>query len=330
MPVADVLLFGANPLRLDPEARESTPPLSRAFEVAPGIQLAGVRDEIAAAVVANTRFRSPHPTDLSVMYGLVRYDPPGSTWDQDQAITKVLFLSHFVRANEGGFEFTARIWTDEKSRLVDLKPGDIAPPFARAYCGTASRRRWLTQADATLLRDLVEAYDRLHPALADTRLGLAVSTFGESPFVFHGRPRGLLLTTTLEGLVSTMPERAVKQFTTRVPALAAEVGLPQFDAYWADEVYKLRSKLAHGSSVLHSVVEADRQARRDEFSQTLTDLDELLRRILRKALTDPGFKDKIDNIDKAWPVAGRGCPACRSRDAGLLEVECPRCHNAWR
>jgi hypothetical protein len=89
-----------------------------------------------------------------------------------------------------------------------------------------------------LLRELVEAYDRIRPSLADTRLGLAVSTFAESPFVFHGRPRGLLLTTTLEGLVSTIPERAVKQFITRVPALAAEVGLPQFDARWADDIYE--------------------------------------------------------------------------------------------
>jgi hypothetical protein len=330
MAIADVLLFSANPLQLDPEARKSTPPLSKAFEVAPGIQLAGVRPEIAAAVVANTRFRSPYPTDLSVMYGLVRYEPPGSSWDQDGAIAKVLFLSHLIHANEGGFEFTARIWTDDNGRLVDLKPGEVAAPFARAYCGSAARRRWLTQDDAALLRDLVHAYDRILPSLADTRLGLALSLFTESPFVFHGRPRGLLLTTTLEGLVSTMSQRAVKQFTTRVPALAAEVGLPQFDVQWARDLYKLRSKLAHGSSVLQSVVESDRQTQIGEFNQTLTDLDELLRRILRKALADAGFKDKIDNVDEYWPVAGKGCPVCRSDDADLLEVECPRCHSAWR
>jgi hypothetical protein len=328
MPVSDVLLFSARPLASGGRARSLFPVASAAVEVAPGISLASVRPEIATAVMNATRFRSQFPQDTRVMYGLVRYNPPGHDWDEDDAISKVLFLSHFVHAHEGGFEFSARITTNDDGQLTHLTVADIAPPFARAYCSTGATRRWFTQNEVLVLRDLVAAYDAVKPSLADTRLGLAISTYGESAFVFHGRPRGLLLATTLEGLVSTMPDRAVKQFTTRVPALAIEVGLASLDRDWADNAYRIRSKLAHGASI-GSAKEPTEDKRYDEFNRTLTELDELLRRILRTALLDATFRDRLTNVDVHWPVMGKGCPACRSRKPELLTVECPICKAAW-
>ncbi len=329
MPVADILLISAAPLQFDFQAKETEPPLSEALEVAPGVQLAGVKPDIATAVLHATKFRDLEPGGTSAMYGFVRYDPPGGLWDEDQTISKTLFLSHFVHAHEGGFEFTARIETDDRSKLVRLKPADVALPLARAYCCLGARRRWLTQADGIRLKELVAAYDAVRPSLAETRVGLAVSLFFESPFVFHGRPRGLLLTTTLEGLVSTSMERAFKQFTTRVPVLANEVGLSTLDAAWAERIYKFRSKLAHGSALLRSVDEHEHQTKLDQVNADLTDLDELLRRVLRKALTDAEFRERVENVDKYWPVAGRGCPACRGKDSELLVVTCPRCGTGW-
>jgi hypothetical protein len=330
MPVADVLLISAAPLLFDFQTKETEPPLSKALEVAPGVHLAGVKPDIATAVLHATKFRELEHGGTSAMYGFVRYDPPGDSWDEDQAISKTLFLSHFVHAHEGGFEFTARIETDERDRLVRLEPADVAPAFTRAYCCLGARRKWLTQADGLRLQELVAAYDAVLPSLAETRVGLAVSLFFESPFVFHGRPRALLLTTTLEGLVSTSTERAVKQFTTRVPALANEVGLSALDAAWAERIYGFRSKLAHGSALLQSVNERERQTKLDDVNANLTDLDELLRRVLRKALTDADFRERVENVDKYWPVTGKGCPACRSRDSELLVVTCPRCNTGWQ
>jgi hypothetical protein len=332
MPVADVLLVSADPLQLDPEARESDPPLSGMFEVCPGVQLAGIEPDIASAVVKATQFRSPGKTDTSVMYGFVRFNPPGKRWDEDEAIAKALFLSHLVRAHEAGFEFTARVETDDKGRLVRLEPADVDSQFANAYCCPGARRRWLTQAETSNLGQLVKAYDEVLPALAsNTRLGLAISVFLESPFVSHGRPRGLLLTTCLEGLVSTSPERAFKQFTLRVPALATEVGLGRFDRAWAERAYGLRCKLAHGVPLLPSASERDDKARRlDEYGRALTDVDELLRCLIRRALLDATFRERLQNVDVHWPVSGRGCPVCQSDDPQLLAVTCPRCKGTWR
>jgi len=179
------------------------------------------------------------------------------------------------------------------------------------------------------LQELAAAYDAVLPSLLDTRVGLAVSVFFESPFIRHGRPRALLLTTILEGLVSTSPERAFKQFTTRVPALASEVGLSKLDAAWAERIYRFRSKLAHGSALLQSVNERERQTKLDDVNANLTHLDELLRRVLRKALIDADFRERVENVDKYWPVAGKGCPACWSKDSDLLVAICPRCNTGW-
>lgn len=329
MPVADVLLISNAPLLFDSQARETEPQSSKDIEIARGVHLAGVETDIAAAVLHATRFRGLEHGCTSAMYGFVRFDPPGDSWDEDQAISKTLFLSHFIRAHEGGFEFTARIETDERGKLVRLEPADVAPAFMRAHCCPGVHRKWLTQADGLRLQELVAAYDAALPNLADTRVGVAVSAFFESPFICHGRPRALLLVTTLEGLVSTSLERAFKQFTTRVPALASEVGLSKLDAAWAERIYGFRSKLAHGSALLQSVNERDRQAKLDDINSTLTDLDELLRRVLRKALIDADFRERVENIDKYWPVAGKGCPACRSKDSELLVVTCPRCNTGW-
>ena len=330
MPVADVLLFCAAPLRFAFAAREAEPPLTKVLEVAPGLQLAGIKPDIASAVLHACKFRQLEPGGESVIYAFVRYDPPGNHWDEDQAISKALFLSHFVHAHEGGFEFTATIETDERGRLVRLEPADVAPPFVRAYCCAGVQRRWLTQADAGELKELIASYDAARPGLADTRVGLAISTFFESPFVFHGRPRALLLATTLEGLVSTSPDRAFKQFTTRVPAIASEVSLSRLDGDWAERIYKLRSKLAHGGPLLRSVDEHRRQIKLDELNTALTDMDELLRRVLKRALIDAEFRIRVENPDAHWPVLGRGCPTCRKSTPQLLVVQCPQCGGSWK
>lgn len=329
MAIADVLLISNEALRYRAKEHEAEPSLSEVVEVSDGVLLGGVRSAISEPLMRATQFRPSNPPFPRVLYGFVRYDPPGSHWDEDNAISQALFLSHFVHAHDGGFEFTARIATNDSGTLTELKPADTEPPFTRAYCCTHVQRRWLTQDEGLQLRDLIAAYTAIRPRLRDSRVGTAVSVYAESPFVYHGRPRGLLLATTLEGLVSTMTERAMKQFTTRVPALAKEVGLDRLDRKWAEEVYGLRSTLAHGGQLLPSAEEPDHLAELEEFNRTLTDIDELLRRVLRRALMDNAFREKLDNVDTYYPVPGRGCPACRSTAPELLAVPCPKCQREW-
>jgi hypothetical protein len=183
MPLMDVILI-AKPARSGGEQAWRVPAARFPVDVAPGIQWAGVRPEIADAVVKATRFREPFPQDVEILYGLVRYNPPCAGWDEDQELTKVLFLSHFVHAHEGGLEYGARLRTDDEGKIVNLYVGEIAPPFARAYCTSGAARRWLTQAELGVLRELVVAYNRVKPSLADTKLGMAVSTYARHRLSF--------------------------------------------------------------------------------------------------------------------------------------------------
>jgi hypothetical protein len=328
VPIADVLLVSDSPLRLFPAERTLNPPLSKAMEVAPGIQLAGIAPDIVAWVMSNTSFRGSGSRRNSAMYGLVRSEPPGTRWDEDKAIAGTLFLSHLVRPTEAGLEFTARIETDEKGRLRCIEPSDVSPAYANAYCPVGARRRWLTQDDAEDLRVLAAAYSTVRPTLTATRLGAAVSSFFDVPFLRQAKPRALLVTASLEGLVCTKSQRATKQFTVRIPALANEVGLHTLDTEWAGRMYKLRSKLAHGSPLFLSSDPGEKQATQDAFNDALLELEELLRRILRTALLDPTFRNRLENVDTNWPVAGQGCLTCRAQDSALQVVKCPSCGRA--
>lgn len=103
--------------------------------------------------------------------------------------------------------------------------------------------------------------------------------------------------------MNTSQDRAVKQFTTRVPALATEVGLPRLNGWWAERIYKMRSKLAHGQGILGSVDKHAQHTKRREFNDALIDLDELLRRVLRRALIDADFREQLENADQNWPIS---------------------------
>lgn len=330
MPVADVLLFARDTVRYRTALAEREPPLSKMTEISPGIKLAGVDADVARAVFHVCKFRKLEPDGDAVMYGFVRYDPPGDRWDVDQSISKALYLSHFLHAHEGGFEFAARLETDEQRRLVHLEPANIVPSYARAYPCVGVQRRWLTQAEGEELSALIRGYDSARDYLADKRAGMAVSLFADSPFIYQGRPRAALLAAILEGLVSTSPERALKQFVVRVPALAGQVGLPHLDPEWALRMYKLRSKLAHGVPLFQSPQESDRRAATDEVNEAMQDMDELLRRLLKRALMEREFAERIHNVDMHWPVAGKGCAKCLVGDATLSPIQCPRCGSMWK
>src|SRR4051794_12017039 len=118
MPIWDVVLFSASVLAEDPNRAEREPPLSKMSEVCPGIYLGGVRGPVADAVFDACRFRGPFVLAEKGLYGLIRYAPPGATWDDDAALAKVVFLTHLVRANEHGFEFSGRGETNDDGKVT--------------------------------------------------------------------------------------------------------------------------------------------------------------------------------------------------------------------
>jgi hypothetical protein len=306
----------------------TTTPATTTLEVAPGIQWGEVRHDIAARIVDASRYREPFPRVETITYGFIRLRTPVAGWDDDNQLTKLLFLSHLVHPNEGGFEYSARVVTNEAHEVKHCYVAEIPPFYARTSLPIAAdSRRWLTDADMRKLRDLAAAYERVRPSLADTKLGLVISTYVETPFMLNIRSRALLLLTMLEGLVNTDSERSTNQFTTRVKALAKELGLKAVDKKWADKLYGLRSLLAHGSLMMSRASDAG-QRQYTEFLERLELVDLLLRRVIQKALLEDGFRETVLDPSKHWPVWGTACPQCRAKDANLKQITC-RCGQAW-
>lgn len=324
MTTADVLFFSSAPLRSNKRLAESEPPLTKSLEVSPGLYLGPVDEDIASAVFHVCKFRDLAPDEKTPMYGFARENAPGGFWDSDEVIQKALYLSHIVQPHQGGFEFAARIQV-EKKKVQDAKCWDVLPSYARAYPCVGVKRRWLTQEDGDTLKELIAGYNASRDYLKDKRLGAAVSLYTDSPFIYQGRPRAALLAAILEGLVSTDPERAFKQFTVRVTAIAAELRLGQYNKKWAEDIYKLRSRLAHGSPLFESPEEVHRRTVQKEIEQVTLDMDELLRALLKRSLREREFAERIVAVDEHWPVMKKGCVTCRSKDGSLVPVFCPRC-----
>jgi hypothetical protein len=307
-------------------------PASSPFEVAPGIQWGRVRPDIAAHIVEVTHYREPFEHTETLTHGFVRLRTPVPGWDDDNKLTRLLFLSHLVQPNRGGFEYSARLVTNEQDEIKHCYVGN-APPF---YGRTAlpidvEGRWWLTDRDMGRLRDLSAAYDRVRPTLADTKLGLAISTYAETPFMHNIRSRGLLLLTMLEGLVNTGNKRATKQFTCRVKALAKEVGFTEVDREWADKLYSVRSTLAHGDLMYSRAPDAAaRNGLQAHYLERLEVADALLRFVMQKALLEDDFRKKVLNPDDHWkvPLQVEGCPTCRAGNAKLTIVQCT-CGRKW-
>jgi hypothetical protein len=88
--------------------------------------------------------------------------------------------------------------------------------------------------------------------------------------------------------------------------------------------------LAHGDPLFQSPEASHRRAVADEVNQAMRDMDELLRRVLTRILLDRDFAERVHNVDAHWPVAGKGCATCLTRDASLSAIHCPKCGSVWK
>ena len=89
------------------------------------------------------------------------------------------------------------------------------------------------------------------------------------------------------------------QFSQRVPALAAEVGV-QLSVPECEEVYEDRSALVHGVGV-----DLTLPHERNEFGRRFNALQETLRRAVRRAIEDPNFASIFADdarITGTWPA----------------------------
>jgi hypothetical protein len=119
-------------------------------------------------------------------------------------------------------------------------------------------------------------------------------------------------------LLKTETHPATRQFTTRVPALAAEVGVDGVTDELCFHLYDARSDWVHGARVRlfatggETARDGDDEGPADDAqAHALADialLQDVLRAGVRRCVEDPGFRAVFDDdaaIRARWPVAKR-------------------------
>jgi hypothetical protein len=117
----------------------------------------------------------------------------------------------------------------------------------------------------------------------------------------------------LESLLNTNRVQVTRQMVTRIPLLAAEVGVDGVDEAFADEMYDHRSRAAHGAQVPLPPAAPEQAFGGGQIDAAylakVALLQDLLRATTRKAIEDPAFAAVFADdaaIRGRWPVVFRG------------------------
>jgi hypothetical protein len=297
------------------------PPLRDGDEViiAPGIKMSRLTDELRRQLDLATQERGFNfgAGMRSVTYGIVRDNAPGSSWDEDGTIRRLLGLSRVVHPSTLGDEVAGTLYFDDTGELecIAARAGD------GAY-GCRSLRPWLTKEDCEELGRLFQAYEALpvvHP-ITDAeprptrrlplRLHRALWNLAYAAFVRPAHIRWLIVATALEGVIET-GGGARQEFMQRLLAIGPEVGVAVTKKQ-IDQIYSLRSTVAHRGWF---------SGKEDaELDASYVPMDRLVAGIVRQAIIDAQFRsafDSAETIATRWPVAiASNCSCGAHRTSG--------------
>ena len=285
------------------------------FDLASGVRIVRLRGEESDLVFASCSPRG-HYFVASRQFGqrfayereldLAGWESNRFGWDDSAILHTVLALSRLVRDNAHGTEFGARIvdYADGEQQVIPADASDAQ----RAYRLTTDRD-WLDTTDAAALRDLVAAYYEHESTLPD-RVGRALLT-AESVSRTSVLETALpLLATGLETLANTGRQQVARQFSERLPQIAADVHVEGVTEQLCQELYTARSQASHGAPIhLLSAREGeDDVAPTGPPAEALAKVERLqavLRATIRRAIEDPDFAATFaseESIRARWPV----------------------------
>ncbi len=233
------------------------------------------------------------------------------TWDPDGRLRLVIALSRLIHPTSIGLEqsavLTGRIGDDPNR--VAVTPGRVSGPGATAYVTDSDQHNWLTESDATQLRDLLVAYEA---APLPPRLRRALWFHEFAACTLDGAVRWVLFVTGIEALINVAFDTIAKQFKVRSVGLATECGVP-FSKKQANRTYSMRSRVNHGSATSLPM---------DEL-HLLVATEHVLRATIRKAILDRTFAALfVDDaaIERRWPVPLTVSKRLRRIRLGLNEL----------
>jgi hypothetical protein len=122
----------------------------------------------------------------------------------------------------------------------------------------------------------------------------------------------------LEALLKTERQQSTHQFVTRVPALAAEVGIDGVDAVFCEHIYDARSEWVHGTHVRLFATGQEAQEQQEVGAQQgpqtedqwsvfaeVARVQDVLRAAVRRCLEDAAFRaifSDDQSIRVRWPL----------------------------
>ncbi|MBX5473740.1 MAG: hypothetical protein IRZ20_01835 [Thermoleophilia bacterium] len=301
----DVLLIPTS--HVETKDEPSGPQVERA-ELAPHLTLERLPDEDAELVINACSPRGHFFIPVrgcGQLYSFILevdpavYEDRPYTWDEDHLIFYAMVLSRLIRDNGYSLEYAARIVDHEDGarQVIPFRSGFLETHRLR------NDRDWLTASEACALRSLLAAWLRVKDELP-WRVVHPLNVSEDAirlPFIERAL---LLIVIGLEGLLRSQPRFSARQFRTRLPKLADEVGIAGVDESYAKELYKARSEAAHGAQVW---TPRDQQpAPTNVLVQDLLPLaQDLLRAAIRRAIEDAEFRAVFRSdaaVDARWPI----------------------------
>lgn len=234
-------------------------------------------------------------------------------WDRDNCLTNALTLSRLVRDNAYSTRYAAQIIDhDDGEQTVVYTLGSEGQHVYRLR----RDREWLDRFEGGELRDLLSSYWQAEPNLPP-RVRRAMWRAEYASWLKWGDLEIATMISGLEALLKTEHFKATRQFTRRVPALAAEVGVDGVTRESCDLMYDARSEWVHGAHVRLFTAGGEAQEAQGDSAplgpQTkeqkrafgeIVRLQDTLRGAVRKCLEDAEFRsifEDDDSIRARWP-----------------------------
>ena len=173
------------------------------------------------------------------------WDENRFNWDSDGFLSDAVMMSRLIRDNACSSALAARI--------ADFTDGEQTVAFtvgaeSKVAYRLRNDRDWLDAAEGAALRELLRAFWSIESELP-SRVRRALWRTEYASWLKWGDLANSTLVAGLEALLKTEQFKATRQFRSRVPALADELGLDGFTPEFCEEIYGARSEWVHGARV---------------------------------------------------------------------------------
>jgi hypothetical protein len=304
--VYDVLLVPTSDAGTFAEFQAHPPAGNPPAELGRGLSIRQLSDDLSELIMDACTFRGHYffaQRHWGTRYALVLEQPLDEAfryrWDQDNVIRDAFVLARLVRDNAYSTEFSGRVteYDDGQLRIAPHDGGESREVY-RMHRG----RDWLDADEARELAHLLSCFWS-NPALP-RRLERGHWACEHVAWERFGDVVLPSLVAALEGMLNTSRQQLMRQFVTRLPALAAEVGVSSVSKTFCRRMYEARSQGAHGDDI---VLFKDGTAF-DENVRKVARLQDVLRGALRRGIEDPDFRaifQGASSIRDRWPVKVR-------------------------